>query len=281
MVPDHEPTLPPGDWVDLPGRGRAWVWDTGGDRAALTVVLLHGWTSTAALNWSRCFGPLATDGRVLAMDHRGHGRGIRSARTFSLEDCADDVAALVELLGVGPVVAAGYSMGGPVAQLLWRRHPDKVQGLVLCATAARLSATRLHPVAAQAIGVGLGLALGAVPVSVREEGLRRLGFGRDTSPGLAPWAVAENSYGSPVAYLQAAGALAAYDSTSWIGTIDRPTAVIVTTKDEVVSPLRQWAMARAIPGAVTTAVPADHHACVEDAPLFVPALQAAVRHAAA
>ena len=41
-----------------------------------------------------------------------------------LADCADDVAALVDELGVTKVIAAGYSMGGPVAQLLWRRHPD-------------------------------------------------------------------------------------------------------------------------------------------------------------
>ena len=57
-----------------------------------------------------------------------------------LADCADDVAALVEELGTGKVIAAGYSMGGPVAQLLRRRHPDKVAGLVLCATAPAFSA---------------------------------------------------------------------------------------------------------------------------------------------
>ena len=45
-----------------------------------------------------------------------------------LADCADDVAALVDELGTGKVIAAGYSMGGPVAELLWRRHPDKVAG---------------------------------------------------------------------------------------------------------------------------------------------------------
>ena len=44
----------------------------------------------------------------------------------------------------GKVIAAGYSMGGPVAQLLWRRHPDKVAGLVLCATAPAFSAESRH-----------------------------------------------------------------------------------------------------------------------------------------
>ena len=49
----------------------------------------------------------------MALDHRGHGRGIRSRRPFRLEDCADDAAALIDELGLGPVTAVGYSMGGP------------------------------------------------------------------------------------------------------------------------------------------------------------------------
>jgi pimeloyl-ACP methyl ester carboxylesterase len=55
------------------------------------------------------------------------------------EPVADDVAAVLEHLGVGPAVAVGYSMGGAVAQLLWQRHPQTVRGPVLCATAASWS----------------------------------------------------------------------------------------------------------------------------------------------
>src|SRR5262249_37449993 len=54
---------------------------------------------------------------------------------FRLEDCADDVAALAQVLGIGRFIAVGYSMGGMVAQLLYRRHPSLLSGLVLCATA--------------------------------------------------------------------------------------------------------------------------------------------------
>jgi 3-oxoadipate enol-lactonase len=119
--------MPPGGRVWVPGRGRPWVWDSGGPPGAPTVVLLHGWMSTAALNWCRCVGPLAASMRVVAIDHRGHGRGIRSLRPFRLEDCADDVAALIGKLDVGPAVVAGYSMGGPLAQLSCaRRRPDSL-----------------------------------------------------------------------------------------------------------------------------------------------------------
>lgn len=261
----------------LPGRGRAWAWDSGPapHPGGATVVLLHGWTSTAALNWHRCFRPLARRHRVVAMDHRGHGRGIRSPKPFTLEDCADDVAALVDLLGTGPVVVAGYSMGGPIAQLLWRRHPEVVRGLVLCATSTRFGDVRLPGRATQAVGVGLSLALAAVPTPVLEQVRRRLGLAPDTT-GMAAWAVAESGYGDPISYVQAGAAVAAFDARRWITEVDVPTAVIVTGRDPLVPPLRQMAMAEAIPGAAVLTVDADHHACVQDAGRFVPALLDAV-----
>lgn len=62
--------------------------------------------------------------RVIAVDHRGHGRGIRSRRRFRLADCADDAVAVADQLGVERFVAVGHSMGGPIAQLVWKRHPE-------------------------------------------------------------------------------------------------------------------------------------------------------------
>ena len=58
-----------------------------------------------------------------ALDHRGHGRGLRPADGIvRLSDCADDAAALLRELRIDRAVVAGYSMGGPVAQLLWQRR---------------------------------------------------------------------------------------------------------------------------------------------------------------
>ena len=108
--------------------------DIAGPPGAATVVLLHGLGATARLNWGPCFRPLAKDFRVVSLDQRGHGRGLRTAR-FRLEECADDLASLAEQLGLPRFVAVGYSMGGPIASLTWHRHPDQVAGLVLCATA--------------------------------------------------------------------------------------------------------------------------------------------------
>jgi 3-oxoadipate enol-lactonase len=78
---------------------------------------------------------LALHRTVLAVDHRGHGRGLRAESPFSLEECADDAAALLDLLGIKRAIMAGYSMGGAVAMLMWKRRPDLVGRLVLSGTA--------------------------------------------------------------------------------------------------------------------------------------------------
>src|ERR1022692_2941825 len=98
--------------VELPGRGTTRVWECAGPQGAETLVLIHGVTFTAELNWGRLFAPLAQHFRVVAADLPGHGDGIRVGSRFRLEDCADDVATLAGVLGVAKFVAVGYSMGG-------------------------------------------------------------------------------------------------------------------------------------------------------------------------
>src|SRR5918997_1761296 len=123
------PPLPAGRRVELPRRGRTWVYESEWRPGDQTLLLLHGLAATAALNWFTAFSSLARRYHVVAIDHRGHGRGIRSSR-FRLEDCADDAAALLDAFDVERVIPVGYSMGGPIAQLVWHRQPDRVEGLV-------------------------------------------------------------------------------------------------------------------------------------------------------
>ena len=128
------------------------------------MLLLHGWTASADINFFAVYACLAESYRVIALDQRGHGRGLRSPEPFSLQDCADDAAALLEQLGVGRVIVVGYSMGGPVGMLLARRHPGLVAALVMQATALEWRDTarergvwRLLPV----LDLGLRLGFGA------------------------------------------------------------------------------------------------------------------------
>ena len=133
------PPLPPREMLpartlNLPGRGEVFLRDSGGDGPP--AMLLHGWMASADLNWHASYMPLVEAGyRVLAIDHRGHGRGMRPLAPFRLVDCAADAAAAVELLGLAPATFVGYSMGGAIAQLVARDHRAAAGGIVLSATA--------------------------------------------------------------------------------------------------------------------------------------------------
>ena len=276
MPADEPSVLPPGRRVELPGRGTTFVREVAGPRdPAATIVLLHGLSATGGLNWVWAFGPLGQRFRVVALDHRGHGRGIRTRR-FRLSDCADDVAALVDELGLGPVVVAGYSMGGPIAQLTWHRHQDKVAGMVLCATSRDF---RGHPREQALFGLmpAVTLAASAVPAPARRLLQQRLLDSRLPDFAARDWVLDELSRNDPATVAQAALAIGRYSSHDWIGDVDVPTAVVVTTKDRLVPPHRQQKLADSIPGATVHPVAGDHGVCVAQPNLFVPALMAACR----
>jgi 3-oxoadipate enol-lactonase len=246
-----------------------------GRESAPTLLLLHGWTATSGLNWFTSFPALTPTYDVVAIDHRGHGRGIRSRRRFRLEDCADDVVALADALGIDRFVPVGYSMGGPIAQLIWRRHPDRVRGLVLCATSRYFVGGRPGE---RAAGPMLGLAsllARATPARWHRSLGDRFAAARYDETELGLWARQEVRRNDPRMVVEAGQALAHYSSRDWIGEVDVPTAVLVTELDSVVPPRRQRAMAAAIEGAVTYPVAGDHAVCALEPDAFVPVLERA------
>ena len=257
--------------MELGRRGTTFVREVAGPPGAPVLLLLHGWTVSSDLNWFACYEELGRHFRVLAMDHRGHGRGIRSWWPFQLEDCADDAAALAQALEVERFVAVGYSMGGPVAQLAWRRHPDRVAGVVLCATSASFGGNRGAQVYFSSL-LGLSVAARLTPAPVR----RRLTGNvvrRRVRPGpWTEWWLAEMDRNSVSAVLEAGWALGRFNSESWLGSLDVPTAIVVTERDGVVPPHRQRSLAASIPGATVHRADADHASCVTEPERFVPVL---------
>lgn len=256
--------VPLGRRVALSGRGETFIRELGDPTAAHTVLLVHGWMASAGLNWASAFEPLAAEFRVVAVDLRGHGRGIRSRRRFRLEDCADDLAALVDELGCGPVIVVGYSMGGIVSQLLWRRHPDLVAGLVLCSTTRAFELGRRERyLIATLMNYGAGsIRVGrSATLWYRAAGqLRAAAFHRDRPSTMRRWAAAELRRHDMRQVLEAGYATCQFDSRPWLGEVDVPTAVIVTTQDRAIPPDVQRDMADAIPGASTYTVEDDHTA---------------------
>ena len=253
QVPEPPIPLPPGHLVHVRGRGEFFVRDSGGDGPP--VLLLHGWMFSADLNWFRTYDALIDAGyRVLALDHRGHGRGLRTSEPFTLRACADDAAAVLAKLDVAPVVAVGYSMGGPIAKLLARHHPVRVSGLVLAATANDWGDPRMK--AFWRTMAALRLVLGAAPNAVWRRGLKAAGFPESSTTA---WTAAELSRGNARDLAEAGRELGRFDSHDWAGGIAMPTAVIVTTKDTAVPPDKQRALADSL-GAETFDVRGDHAA---------------------
>jgi pimeloyl-ACP methyl ester carboxylesterase len=265
----QEAAAPQTRLVELPGRGVTRVWECAGPPGAPVLMLVHGVTVTAELNWGQVFAPLSRHFRVVAMDLRGHGDGIRVGWRFRLEDCADDVAVLAEVLAIDSFVTVGYSMGGMVAQLVYRRHSAVVSGLVLCATARNVlgspaeklaalalpsaaAAIRWNPLLQQVSAEILGLAL-LGPVDDPATSIRARAQLRRTPLGTA---------------LSAVQAVCEFTSHSWISQVSVPTAVVVTTRDHIVPVSRQRKLAAAIPGASIHEMDADHAVCITEPQVF-------------
>ena len=268
-------SVPEGRLVDLPA-GRTFVVDVPGPhRDAPTIVLLHALGCTAYLTWFGVLGELSRTHRVVALDLRWHGRGIRSPR-FRISDCADDVAGVLDALGIDSAVVAGYSLGGTVAQELWRAHPDRVAGLVLASTARNLRGhagermffpvmtLAMHPLSRVALGKveRVAASLPELPTVHLEDGID---WGRGEFRSTSAWSMPE-----------VLGELGRFNSAPWIGSVDVPAAVVITARDKAIPTRRQRKLAAAIPEATVHEAPGGHASIVLDHERWTPVFLEAV-----
>ena len=198
---------------------------------------------------------------------------------FTLEDAADDVAALADALDIDRFVVAGYSMGGPIAQLVWRRHRERVSGLVMCATACQFRATPRERMMFAALPA-LEQMHRVLPDAVAKRVIAQISRSYLAETGYAAWARRELLLRDPRAVLQAAIELGKYAAGDWMGEIDVPTSVVIHTRDQVVPPRRQFELASAVPGASARFVGADHFAVVREPQRFVRTLVDAINDVA-
>ena len=272
------PDLPAGRTVNVPGRGEMFVRTRPGPPASPTVVLLHGWTLSADLNWfSGGYQVAARYGPVVAPDLRGHGRGLRSCQRFSLEAAADDVSGLIAGVGMGPAVLVGYSLGGSVALLAAARHPEAVSGLVLLSTGLQWRASLRERAIWMALsGVEYVLRFGA-PNGITDRYLRQATVAAPDLRPLRAWLKAEARRGDATDIAAAAQALCTFDARPFAGAIRVPTAVVVTTADRLIRARRQRELAAAVPGARTVELAGAHNAWLVRPAAFANALDEALR----
>jgi pimeloyl-ACP methyl ester carboxylesterase len=261
--------MPPARTVLVPGRGELFLRDTAGD--GRPVMLLHGWIASADLNWCGAYGDLIEAGyRVLAIDHRGHGRGLRPLVRFRLADCAADAAGVLRQLGLAPALVAGYSMGGAIAQLLARDHPDVVSGLVLSGTAQHWQEPEVRRTW-RAMGL-FGLWLSMAPRASWRSAFRRVGIPDNQQTA---WVRSEVMRHSAADLAEAGRELGRFDSRPWLGSIQAPAAVVITTRDTAVPVYKQRELAAACSAKVFEA-PIEHLDIVTRAQDYNPALLAAL-----
>ena len=109
-----------------------------------TVFILHGGPGMDHTTMKPDFNPLAEIAQLVYYDHRGQGRSdTDKPENWNLDQWADDLRALIELLGVDNPIVLGLSFGGFVAQNYAIRHADKLHKLILASTVARMLPERV------------------------------------------------------------------------------------------------------------------------------------------
>jgi 3-oxoadipate enol-lactonase len=190
--------------------------------------------------------------------------------SFRLEDCADDVAAIADILGINTFIPVGYSMGGTIAQLIWQRHESRVRGLVLCSTAPHFTTSREERLGFLGL-TGLAALSRLTPTQTRDWLTEQIYLQRK-SEGVEPWAIAQMATHDWRHILEAGSAIGNFNSLDWLPGVDVPTSVVLTTQDTVVPLERQQRLIESIPGAQSFEVGAGHNAVYAQHEDYVPVL---------
>ena len=256
--PQERPEGPQGRTI-LAGRQEFFVREAGPVDGP-PLVLLHGWLYDGHATWHRVLPRLAATHRVYVIDLRNHGKSDRIRDRFEIADAADDVARVLDVLGLGAVPVAGYSMGGMVAQELALRHPGRVTRLVLAATAA-------YPVPRpRRLSVPLfvlGRALGRIDRTL----LPRLAHRYLLMTGVIPrqhaawlWQVLLDR--DTDLYYEGGFAILRFDARERIGAITVPTLCVVPTEDQLIPARQQYDTAARIAGSSLVEVVGARHEAV-------------------
>ena len=221
-----------------------------GDPAGEPVLLIHGFASTACVNWVYP-GWLRTLGdagyRVIAIDNRGHGASDRphDPEAYYPSLMAGDAAALLTHLGIDQAHIMGYSMGARISAFLAIEHPDRVRSLVLG-------------------GLGIGLCDGVGDWDPIADALLAPSLADVTlPPGRMFRAFAEQTQSARCALAACIRTSRVLVERRDIAKVDMPTLIAVGTKDDIAGSAQE--LADLMPNATALDIPnRDHMLAVGD-----------------
>jgi 3-oxoadipate enol-lactonase len=239
-------TLPQSGTVQT--NGQLLYYEIHGEGPALVLLMGIGYDSSL---WTLAQVPaLSTRFRVVLVDNRDAGRSSKASQPYAIADMADDVAGLLDALGIQRTHLLGLSMGAMIAQEFALQHANRLNRLVLAGTAAATAQSAVDPIqiwswvkANDATGKVFGGQQLAALFSTAF--LRNHEAVKDTSALLA-----SNPYPmSPEAYGRQADAYLHFDSLGRLGAITAPTLVVAGEQDLLTPPWIAREVADAIPGA--------------------------------
>lgn len=243
-----------------------------GPMDAPPLVLVHGWGFDGEMTFHNIFEPLSEHFRVVMPDHRNHGKSDWIRGSFEIADLADELAGVLDAVGVGRATIFGYSLGGMVTQELARRHPGHVARMVLAATAAH-PVHRLRPLAR----VGMWAARSFARVSTYEIAtgsahlMKRAGA---LDPKNERWMRAALLRRDPTLFYEAGHAAWRFDSRPWVGRLPQPAMIIITTADRIVEPVAQRVLAGLMDSAeIVELSGANHDSILSDPGVYVDAIK--------
>lgn len=216
--------------------------EIGGPEGTPNLVFINS-LGTDFRIWRDVIVRFVGEASILTYDKRGHGLSDVGNAPYTIEDHAEDLAALLDHVGKKDVILVGVSVGGLIAQALYKTRPDLIKAMVLCDTAAKIGTASIW--------------------GERIELLRSEGMGAAADASVERWfeKVRFNSHGPEIdgyrtmvarqpleGYMGTCAAIRDADFTSDAAAISAPTMCVVGLNDKATTPEHVFELSQLISG---------------------------------
>lgn len=241
----------------LPLAGRRLYYDLAGPESGPVVCFAHALASDSGM-WAEQLPPLFAAGfRALRLEMRGHGGSDPVPGDATMDELADDAAAVVEALGLARVHFVGLSIGGMFGQAFALRHGTKLASLVLCDTIAASLPNAKEVWGPRVETVARANSLAPIAEDTMTRWLSDTY--RQRNPGR--WRQLHDTVAAttPQGYIGCVAAIMKFDWRAQLPTLKVPTLCLCGAHDPSGGPLGARRIASLIPGARYDEIAATHH----------------------